>query len=181
MKIILTLLCGLISTFAFAKSESTYTSVDQEDCLVINSSERMENPEVDFIEVECAAMGGYQVFVSGGDLRYNVGLFYQGLEIPTVGPMGFHDLASSKVEWRYSRQGEPGLEKIDYTAFIYRLSVQGYNEVKEDFEQQDMLIVVRLKGKESCTIGILTNVPDANVKAREIADDTNAKCLELSK
>lgn len=178
MKILLTL--GLLlSANAYAVPGSTYTSIVTSDCVVVASSELETEPEIDYLTAECPALGGYRLMVSGGDIRYSLDLSYEGVEIPMVKLPSFHDLPSAKIEWRYNRERIGVVGNVTYTALIYRLNRQVYTDNSVD-ENKDMLVVVRLNKEKSCVIGVVDQQKDMNKKAVRIADDSNAKCIDIS-
>lgn len=171
MKTILISLIAAFSVSAFAKIEnkSVYTSVDPQDCITIESSEFQTDPEIDYYTAECAGFGGYKAIVSGGDIRYNLSLNFEGQDITLARPPSFHDLGSKMIEWRYEQ--DPN-KSVKLTSLIYRLTVTD----GADGTNSDVLYVVRLNGAKSCLIGAVSS-GDLNERAREIADDASAQCL----
>lgn len=170
----------LFSSTSFAGYQSVYTNIDYKSCVTVDSSELHSEPEIDFYTGECPALGGYRVTISGGDIRYSLKLNYNGVEIPTVRPGGFHDLPSSKIEWRYERVGSWGNYGVNYKALIYRLNATvDYDDSTGNPISEDMLVVVRLKREKSCVVGIVKQQADMNKKARKIADNMNASCIAL--
>lgn len=174
MKILLTSVL-LFSTYAFAEIGSSYTDIETSKCVVISSSELDGEEGVDYLTAECPSFGGYRLMVSGGDIRYSLDLSYEGVEIPMVKLSSFHDLPSAKVEWRYVRSNVEWTPVVTYTALIYRLNRQVDPQTDEN---KDMLIVVRLNKDKSCVVGVVDQQTDMNVKARRIADDIDAKCID---
>ncbi len=166
-----------VRAFSSVDVESVYTSVLSSDCVTVASSELETDPEIDYYDAECSALGGYQVFVRGGDIRYSLELSYNGVQIPLPRPASFHDLGASKIEWRYERQYSEHNSGIVYTALIYRLNYESYDAQKEEFVSTDELVVVRLKGEKSCVIGQIEEQEKMNVLARALADDKNAQCV----
>lgn len=175
MKSLLISLLLLIGTYAQAKIGSVYTSVEPQDCVTINGSELLAEPEIDFYEGECAAFGGYRVYISGGDIRYSLDLSYQGQSIDTIKLASFHDMGSAKIEWRYERKGDGFDNTLEYTALIYRLNYTTYTENGEPTDK-DMLVVVRLDQQNSCVIGTIEQQANMNEKARQLADNKSASC-----
>lgn len=177
MKAILIALSTVFAVSAMAKTQSVYTSVDTKDCVTVTSSE-MDNGPIDFYTGECPAMGGYKVTITGGDIRYNLDLSYQGVRIPTLKPLYFHDMGSAKIEWRYQRTGGDWESyQVEYKALIYRLSIDSYNPDTGESKDQDTLVVVRLNGASSCVVGMVEQQADMNQKARQIADNPQATCM----
>jgi hypothetical protein len=177
MKAILIALLSLVAYSASAQMQSVYTSVDVKDCVTVTSSEMDKGP-IDFYTGECPAMGGYKVTITGGDIRYNLDLSYEGVRIPTLKPMQFHDMGSSKIEWRYKRTGSDwNSYQVEYTALIYRLNLDSYNPATGESKPQDTLVVVRLNGASSCVVGMVEQQANMNQKARQIADNPAASCV----
>ncbi len=175
MKNILFILATILYTsVAFSQFDSVYTSVSSEDCLTISVSNATD--EIDFYSGECPSLGGYQVLVVGGDIRYNLDLKYNGVRIPTYKPGAFHDMGSTVIEWRYSKMGDGYQSQVNYTALIYRLSLDTYTEEQGQVEK-DTLVVVRLAQENSCVIGLVEQQANMNEKAQAIADDMSRTCL----
>jgi len=153
---------------------SLYTGVSEADCMPYGPHEG--EPEIDSYTAECPALGGYRLLVDGGDLRYHPVVIYGERAVePTI--FAFHDLGAEVVEWRY-RLSEEAPEPY---ALIYRIAYQ--RPQGEDFVTRDMLVVVALRGEESCLLGAVTpeGLPDGltmNEAAREMADRPFASCLE---
>lgn len=146
LKIILAAM-ALTAGSAFANS-STYTSVLKEDCITIQDSEQEQDPEIDYYTGVCPGINGYQVKISGGDLRYGPTLMYQGKDVPNslYQIYQFHDMGSSKVEWRNN-------------ALIFRINT----------DDGSYMHVVRLAGADSCTVAVF-NSGNLNQRARNVAD-----------
>ncbi len=154
-------------------ADSFYTSVKTDDCLTVNSPEVDGVPyEIDYYVGQCPGLSGYQVFIQGGDIRYNLQLKYNGFDIELPVLSAFHDMGSDKIEWRFKR--EDGMVRM--TGLIYRLNFQDFNEETGDFFTNTRLYVVRLAGKESCLIGEVNASDSMNAEARNIADDESLSC-----
>jgi len=95
-----TLLALLMFTnIGWAQNSSQYTSIESTDCVVVSSSAESDMPEIDFYSMVCPSFAGYQVEISGGDIRYNLKLNYEGHAIKTEDAGGaFHDMAADKIE-----------------------------------------------------------------------------------
>jgi len=162
LKLLVLLCLAFFSSQAFS-GESVYTSVDVNDCIVLDSADYDEEYEIDYLDALCKGIGPYTVRVAGGDLRYGISLLYRGSEIQLMESMfSFHDLGSKVVEWRFGKNNAG--ERV-FKAFIFR--VFSY----EESSKNSHLHVVKLNKSETCTVSVLTNEPDANNKAREIADN----------
>lgn len=171
--IIIFMTLALASTVQAATYSSEYTSVNEDDCQTLESSALSDTDEGDFYTGLCPSLGGYTVKISGGDLRYAVLLSYQDTVIQLIHPPGFHDMGSSKIEWRTRTQN--GVK--EYTALIYRLQFQDYNQKTGENFENEQLVVVRLNKADSCTVGVVNKQTNMNEKARKIADNLNAPCI----
>ena len=160
--------------FAQEDQGAIYTSIDRKDCLTIDTSEWGGEFE-DYYSAECPGVGGYRVFISGGDLRYNLSLGYQGQLIEGYRLLQFHNMGAAKIEWRYARRKDTA--QVAYKALIYRLSYPQMDSEKA--RELSMLVVMRLQGKKSCVIGIIEQQKDMNQKARALAQNTSIGCMEL--
>lgn len=164
----------LPTAWANPSTQHAYTSVKTDDCVTIESSANLAEPEVDYYHGECPALGGYQVFITGGDLRYSLELHYAGQEVAPYRIYEFHDLGAKAIEWRYQIQArEAAMDHVKYQALIYRLRY----EHPESNKDRDQLVVVRLAGAKSCVLGVLEQQTKMNEKARQLADDPNAQCM----
>jgi len=171
-KIWIVLFILAVTNFAQA-ADSFYTSVKTDDCLTISSPEVDGVPyEIDYYVGQCPGLFGYQVFVQGGDIRYNLQLKYNGndIELPVLG--AFHDMGSEKIEWRYKRKN--GMVRM--VGLIYRLNFQDMNEETGEFFNNSRLYVVRLKGASSCLVGQVNASSTMNLEARVMADDESLPC-----
>lgn len=163
------------SSMVHAKLLSAYTSVDSKDCVTYQESD--DSSEIDFYTGECAGLGGYQVIVSGGDIRYDLSLKKDGQEIKLSNYSGFHDLGSDKIEWLYERSTE---NAVIYKALIHKLSINIYDESTGEQKDEEVLLVSKLNGTNSCTVAEVKKSPRMNELAREIAEKAeNMSCLDL--
>ena len=105
----------IASNKVMAANDSFYTSVAVKDCLTMESSELEENAPIDFYYGECPGISGYQVYVRGGDLRYNLQFAFNGVAIRLPMLASFHDLGSEKIEWRYISNPDQCLETIGFS------------------------------------------------------------------
>lgn len=166
MKSLITLIGTLVSLNAFAQTGSVYTDLDK-DCVVVSAA--TDQSPIDFYTAECKAFGGYRLTIEGGDLRYHPTLSFGDKQIDIPTPMGFHDVASKKIEWVYNRNvNKDGVGTLEWKALIYRLS-----QATEDGEKDtQMLYVVRLDGAQTCLVG----TTQSNTKAREMAANSKPGC-----
>jgi hypothetical protein len=170
MKTLLALILLSSGFNVLADNTSVYTSIAKADCRTIEDSELEKQPEIDFYTGHCRGKGGYTVVISGGDLRYSLSLLVSGRVVELTRLGRFHDLGSTKVEWR----GPTNSNII--TNLIYRLNVSN-----QDGKDSSYLYVVRLDGVRSCVIGVVPPGPNMNLRAREIADAELSTCVSKSR
>jgi len=132
---------------------SAYTPLDLDDCDVLDRS----IDEGNWVELRCAGYRGIPLFVSEGDLRFDVDAGVANENFQTV--MAFNTLGD-RVEWRL-REGEP-------FATIIR-----YRDVGTPGTTRTILAVDRIgrPGAPGCRVAqIAGDTPGANRRARQIAD-----------
>lgn len=164
-----------------AKTLGRYTSIEEKDCIVVESSELEKDAEIDFLSMKCQSFGGYDVEISGGDIRYNLKLSFEGKEIQTPSPSSFHDMGSKLIEWRYSRvKNAEGRNELKLWALIYRIN----KTVEDDNGKQSTestLHVVRLKGKDSCLVASVSSKTRQKLSQEQMAllsaEDESLPCL----
>lgn len=166
-KFLMMVLVLTMSFSVFGKEwKSIYTDV-KNDCVVISSS--TEEAPIDFFEAECKSFGGYQLYISGGDLRYSPKLKFEGADIDLQKPSRFHDLISHKMEWIYTIETDiEGFGSLEWKGFIYRLSI-----ATDDDKDITQYFAVRLKGQDSCLLG----TAQTNEEARDLVYDQTLDCL----
>lgn len=131
---------------------SAYSDFDLETCRVTG-----ENPEGASVDYACPGRGGVPVFVHLGDGRFDLDAGVANEEFMTIG--AFNDIGD-QLEWRM-RDGAP-------FAVIFR-----YLDVAPQGEGRTVLAVEKIgrAGAPGCRVAqIAGDTPDANARAREIAD-----------
>ncbi|RZA05657.1 MAG: hypothetical protein EOP11_12330, partial [Proteobacteria bacterium] len=125
MKNLLLALTFSLPNLAFAAPTSEWKSVYtnlKTDCVAISAAN--DKAEIDFSDSECKAFGGYELHISGGDLRYGPSLSFKGEPLEIGRPGAFHDPGSEKLEWIYLKTTEAdGAGTIAWKGFVYSLSV----------------------------------------------------------
>lgn len=185
---ILISICMVLGSTAYAEESSHFTSLTTPGCVV---TEQGSDP-IDFMTLNCGSWAGYQISITGSDLRYSPRLQWQGHEIHLPVPIFIHDVESfssetykPSVEWYY-----PEMTAEKPTAAIYTLFVENdplENDSLEGLAEMDPSaltytfhqVVVKLAGKDSCFIGTVKN--DASgIKARKIAANTSRPCIDTN-
>lgn len=155
---------------AEARFHSILTSVEPQSCVTLESSEFEAEPEIDYLVQECPGLGGYQVFIRGGDLRYPLHLRYQGQEIELTHLFSFHEVGAKVIEWVYTR-GPEGT--VRYEALIHRLSFDNH-----EGHDDSVLVVTKLDGARSCPVALIRSSKTMNMEARGLAEKAaDLKCL----
>jgi hypothetical protein len=145
---------------------SRYVKIDLEKCQVIEKVE-----EGSSTTWRCDMPGGFELYVTEGDLRFFIGYGPNGREQTsfrqTLAP--FNNIRGT-LELRY-RAGakEPH-------ASILRYDTQGYIDGADEPKPGQVLVVTKIGGAEACHlahIDALAN-PDANELARQAADSAES-------
>lgn len=174
MKTTLLSLFVLLGSFALeAKAElfSTTTKLADEACVIYDGSVLQKEPEIDFLTQECPGLGGYQVMISGGDLRYPMSLVFGGKEIKLTNLGGFHQ-AYGEVTWLYTRVGG----QVIYKSLIHRVD---YNDPDKE-EALRMLVITKLDKENTCAVATVQEAPDMEEQARALAEKADSlSCLDL--
>ena len=147
---------------------SEYTDLDTErHCSTFAAADEGEG---DWANMVCAGYRGYPVVVHYGDARES--LFYGfppdgDLAPPWESFSGFNH-SGPRIEWRIERDG--GRETPFAT--IHRWFVSGAEGGGEVIEVLVVEKVGQIHGREGCAVAyvVATGNPDANEKARRIAD-----------
>jgi hypothetical protein len=147
---------------------SHYTDLSS-DCVEVEMA--TDKAEIDFYTLECSAVGGYKLEISGGDLRYSPTLYWNEKAIEIDKPLSFHQPGSTKVEWIYRLvKSEEGTGSLRWIGFIYRL------DLDENGVSKSVLYAMRLDKSRSCLIGEIPASPEANVQARELVYKSKPDC-----
>lgn len=151
--------------------QSVYTSLEFDDCFTLNLSTWYADEPVDFLTQECPALQGYQVFITGGDLRYWLVLERAGVrfvfrdDVAQALGGAFPYVSGSVLEWRFLWADDVTPQLV---ALIYRMTRQN----PQTFEDTPALVVLRMTGESPCLLG----VAESNVVARALADDLTQTC-----
>lgn len=159
----------LLSAGARAEITSAYTDLDSEkDCTTFSAP--AEGAEGDWANLVCNGFRGYPVFIYYNDARE--ALFYGhppgGDLAPVWESFDAFNRSGPKIEWRLD---DSSGNKVPF-ATIHRWFVSD----PEDPDDEVEVLVVEKVGqpfeREGCVVGyvVATGNPDANEKARRIAD-----------
>ncbi len=142
---------------------SAYTRLDLESCRVIAQN----RDEGGWVALRCAGYGGIPLFVTEGDLRFDVDAGVANDQFATLAT--FNTLGDT-VEWRM-RDGKP-------FAVIFR-----YNDDALETPERSVLAIEKIgtSGAPGCRVAqIAGDTPRANRRARQIAD-RDAASFDCSK
>lgn len=160
-----------------AKAFTTSAYTDLSSCRVLTSSENDPNAEIDYFTSVCEGREGFDVRIDGGDLRSWVSLVKAGTEDFVAenisfafGEGQFPNVAGSKLEWRYTNG--------TLTALIVRMSGQDPEDYNNELVNLAVIRINKSRPSESCVVGLVNaKFPNANAKARAIADSNRNTCI----
>ncbi len=157
---------------AASTMDSIYTSLDTKDCKTLESHE----DEGGWYKGRCAGVAGYKLDVSEGDLRQSVTIIAPGgkdfpLDLWHNVSGGFSALGQ-KAEWRVRKDGS----KTTPIALIVRFNASEDPAYPE--KTTSYLVVSKISATESCITDVVKPIPNANVKARELADIASSKACK---
>jgi hypothetical protein len=173
--ILLSLMTMALSLQAKAVSVSAYTSL--ETCKILTSSENDPDAEIDYFTSVCEGREGFDVRIDGGDLRSWVSLVKQNTEDFVAenisfafGEGQFPYVAGSKLEWRYTDN--------TLTALIVRMGGQDPEDYNNELQNLAVIRINKDRPAEACVVGLVNaKLPNANLKARAIADSGKSTCI----
>lgn len=153
------------------KVESVYTSLGEKECKLIEGSE-------DYVsaEVECPGIAGYKLIIGDYDSRQTIYVVFpdgskSNLKFNSVVSIAFSEVGE-KAEWRVVRKDGKLRPVALIVRYIYGLDPDKFSH----------LVVSKITNDSACVTGIVKEVKDQNVRARELADSSmNKPCLEAPK
>ena len=163
-------LSSIVSHASPFAMKSVQTSIEESKCIKIKSHEYDRESVArpyEYQELECPGLGGYQVFYSGKDQKYLIGLKYNGQVINFEAPSTLHEIAQKNIEWRVEQNLN---ETAEFKALLFQVNM--IDENSEALKKTEVIYVVRLNGEKSC---LLSKSPDWK-SATEIADNPKSKC-----
>ncbi|MDX6695594.1 MAG: hypothetical protein QOF02_3197 [Blastocatellia bacterium] len=167
----LLLLIGVVLAFAVPASaqavQSVYTDFSGKSCKTIEKDEAAAG----YLLEECRGIAGYKLQVASQDLRQGITVIKpdgskHDLDMGLIGGGGFSGLGP-RVEWRVKRQQG----KLVPIAIIVRFNVNVGGAEKDT----SYLTVTKLTPQKICLIDTIAPGPNANEKARQLADNSANK------
>lgn len=150
---------------------SSYTSIDQRDCITLDS-DNMGSIQ------ECESFNHIGVKVIEGDIRQSIilsrdreeyDLNFSEVVSPTFSSLGF------KIEWRHELGNPENL-----LGMIVRFEVN--NQYDDSEKASSYLVVSKIVKDEMCIIAKVLPQNNQNKRAREILDSKNPlPCLKMTK
>ena len=138
-----------------ANFSSEYTSLKNTKCVTVELDEEAAG----YIREQCGDFKGVPLFRVEGDLRQSAYAGNQPSGQTTIGPFNY---LTDMVEWRI-QAGRP-------IALIYRLKADA-PDMPDNGRTQLFVQKIGVNQTKSCIVGMIAgNYPNANAKAREIAD-----------
>ena len=157
------LLCLAAVSFAAQAMDSAYTPIEEKFCKMLESSQNNPNAEIDYFTMSCSGRDGYEVKVTGGDLRSWLVISKNGQEVYNsindinANVKGQFPYISGKVlEWRYDN-------KKALTGLIVRVNGQDANNPNKSTSE---LFVFRHDNGRFCYSG----THQSNEGARKVVD-----------
>lgn len=156
----------LTANFAQAANTSVYTNFDIKKCKVLSAAVPEEENGGSYI---CPGYKNLKMYFAEGDLRQLVA-FGKNPEKHCASQQTFPQFNSvnSTIEWRLNN-GKP----------IATIQRWGVSDPVDSSRIKNWLVVTKLEASNSCHMAIVEGAfPNANTKAREIADSlaTTFKC-----
>jgi hypothetical protein len=147
-----------------AEIVSAYTDVDSDKCRHTKGSDE------DYGFWRCNGYGGIPVRLSAGDQRMYVSFGFKAADEPAAGQTfpAFNNMYKGTIEWRLERRPD-GTQRPFATIVRWNIMIDAGSRVSRG----RVLVVTRLGPGGVCHVGYVDALanPDANVLARQIADE----------
>ena len=164
MRKVLILAISPLLLFSQSKLESSYSSIAQKDCKLV------ETYEMDMgAAVSCKKFADIEVEINDYDARMSLTLYrknriyplrFSSAVTPSLSALG------NKIEWRHPK----GKNKTP-KAMIVRLNANEWNEKSQREDKKiSYLVVSKITDKEICVVGKIKAQKNQNILARQMAD-----------
>ncbi|HEX8174727.1 MAG TPA: hypothetical protein VF543_06370 [Pyrinomonadaceae bacterium] len=157
---------GNASKAPAAKFTSAYTDLNK-DC----KDAFKEVGEGQDMPLRCKGYGGYYLYIYYSAWASHINAQMRGNDDVTISlamqELGYSDAKGRKVEWRMA-DGKPFA--VILRVSHYKESTDGNSPFDEKLKTGESLVVKGLKGYEHIDGSVDAKTPDANVKARQLAD-----------
>lgn len=157
---------GFASNPAAPNFTSAYTDLNK-DC----KNAFKEVGEGQDMPLRCKGYGGYYLYIYYSAWASHINAQMQGNDDVTISlamqELSYSDAKGRKVEWRMAN-GKPFA--VILRVSHYKESTNGENPFDEKLKTGESLLVKGLKGYEHIDGSVDARTPDANTKARQLAD-----------
>ncbi|HKQ54125.1 MAG TPA: hypothetical protein VJT74_17240 [Pyrinomonadaceae bacterium] len=155
---------------------SDYTDLNKDCKAAFKESEIGEGQDM---PLKCKGYGGYYVSIGYSAMASHVGVQKEGDDDSLIGlvnqGIGYSDEPGRKVEWRMA-DGKPFAVIIRATSYdVPKAEEKADSPYKDKYKTGETLIVKGLKGYEQIDFTVDAKTPNANEKAREMADSNFVK------
>jgi hypothetical protein len=156
-----------------AKFSSLYSNL-KTDCKAAVRVKKGEDTQGQDMPLKCKGYGGYEIRIDYSAASSSLRIQPLGDKTDQSITLGMQPLdydQTRKVEWRFAN-GKP-------FAVIYRIVKSKTDQPEEMWSPQnragEFLVIKGLQGFEQIDLELDAKTPDANIKAREMADSAYAK------
>ncbi len=171
------ILFSILSIALSAEAAFTSAYTDLNTCKILTSSENDPDAEIDYFTSVCPGREGFDVRIDGGDLRSWVSLATKNTDTLVAENISFAfaegqfpNVAGSMLEWRY-KNGK-------LTALIVRMSGQDPDDYNNELVNLAVIRIDKAQPDKACVVGLVNaKKPNANLKARAIADGGSTTCI----
>jgi hypothetical protein len=121
--------------------------------------------------LRCNGYGGYYIYIYYSAWASHINAQLKGRDDVTISlamqELGYSDAKGRKIEWRMA-EGKPFA--VILRVSHYKESTDGNSPFDEKLKTGESLLVKGLKGYEHIDGAVDARTPDANIKARQLAD-----------
>jgi hypothetical protein len=169
-------LLSLAAAAAGPAFTSAYTDLNKDCKAALKESEVGEGQDM---PMKCKGYGGYFVSIGYSAMASHLGVQMEGDENSLIGlvnqGIGYSDEPGRKVEWRMA-DGKPFAVIVRASQYdVPKAEEKADSPYQDIYKTGETLIVKGLKGYEHIDFTVDTKTPNANEKAREMADSNYAK------
>ena len=166
-KLLIAVLLILSSSSYASKFDSSYTSIKEKDCKLIQFIEAGGSSSS-----SCPGFGEFKVEVHEGDLRQSITLIRDGREYPLNLWTTHFSVLGLLIEWRYKKGRSRQLVGV-----ITRLNVNDHPTNPN--KTTSYLLVNKITRGEICLVGKIRPQANQNIKARRMAErSSKLPCIQ---
>ncbi len=150
---------------------SVYTNLNSECKNAFKESEVNEGSDM---PLRCTGYGGYYIYIWYSAWASQIAVQMKGNEDVSIflamQPLNYSDEKGRKIEWRMA-DGKPFAVIARISNYSDKAGADGGNPFDPKYKTGESLVVKGLKGYENIDGTIDAKTPDANAKARQLADE----------